>query len=142
LDALAPPIGILVADPGISRVKKNVMIGRRWIYWSVTGITGTFMLSSSVPDLLQIPQAIAVFQHLGYPPYLLVFLGTAKTLGVAVLLSPWDSRLKEWAFAGLMIDLLGALYSHLSVGDPPNVWLPAAIGLLLVSSSYLAYRTR
>lgn len=118
------------------------MIRRRWIYWGVTGITAAFMLSSSVPDLLQIPQAIAIFQHLGYPPYLLVFLGTAKTLGVAVLLAPWDSRLKEWAFAGLMIDLMGALYSHLSVGDPLNVWLPAAIGLLLVSSSYVAYRTR
>ena len=105
-------------------------------------MTGAFMLFSSVPDLLQIPQAIAVFQHLGYPQYLLVFLGTAKTLGVAALVSPWDSRVKEWAFAGLMIDVTGALYSHLSVGDPPNMWLPAAVGLALVSSSYLAYRTR
>jgi DoxX-like protein len=118
------------------------MSGRRWIYWGVTGITAAFMLSSSVPDLLQIPQAIAVLQHLGYPPYLLVFLGTAKTLGVAALLAPWDSRVKEWAFAGLTIDVTGALYSHLSVGDPLNVWLPAAIGLILLSSSYLAYRVR
>jgi hypothetical protein len=100
------------------------------------------MLSSSVPDLLQIPQAIAVFQHLGYPQYLLVFLGTAKTLAGGTLLAPWDSRLKEWAFAGLTIDVTGALYSHLTVGDPLNVWLPAAIGLVLVSSYYLVYRAR
>jgi len=118
------------------------MGARGWIYWGVTGVTGLFMLSSSVPDLLQIPQAIAVFQHLGYPQYLLVFLGIAKTLRVTALLLPWDSRVKEWAFAGLTIDVTGALYSHLSVGDPPNVWLPAAIGLVLISSSYLAYRTR
>jgi DoxX-like protein len=64
---------------------ENVINGQRWIYWGVTGVTGAFMLFSSVPDLLQIPQAIAVFQHLGYPQYLLVFLGTAKTLGVAAL---------------------------------------------------------
>ena len=100
------------------------------------------MLSSSIPDLLQIPQAVSIFQHLGYPPYLLLFLGTAKTLGVAALLFPWESRVKEWAFAGLMIDLTGALYSHISVGDPPSVWLPAAIGFLLVGSSYAAYRAR
>jgi DoxX-like protein len=120
---------------------ENVINARRWIYWGVTGLTGAFMLSSSIPDLLQIPQAIVVFQHLGYPQYLLVFLGLAKTLGVAVLLLPWDSRVKEWAFAGLVIDVTGALYSHLSVGDPFNVWLPAGIGLVLLSSSYLAYRT-
>jgi hypothetical protein len=121
---------------------ENVINARRWIYWGVTGVTGAFMLSSSIPDLLQIPQAIVVLQHLGYPQYLLVFLGIAKTLGVAAVLLPWDSRLKEWAFAGLVIDVTGALYSHLSVGDPLNVWLPAAIGLVLISSSYLAYRAR
>ena len=115
---------------------------RTWLYWSLVGITGAFMLSSSIPDLLQIPAAVTVFQHLGYPPYLLVFLGTAKTLGVAAVLAPWESRVKEWAFAGLLIDLTGALYSHLSVGDPPTAWLPATIGLLLVGSSYLAYRAR
>jgi hypothetical protein len=115
---------------------------RTWIYWSVTGLAGAFMLASSIPDLLQIPQAVMIFQHLGYPPYLLVFLGTAKTVGVLAVLLPWESRVKEWAFAGLIIDLCGALYSHLSVGDPPNVWLPAVVGLVLVSGAYLAYRTR
>ena len=130
------------ARGGYLTFMENVINGRRWVYWGVTGVTVAFMLSSSVPDLLQIPQATAVFQHLGYPQYLLVFLGTAKTLGVAALLLPWESRVKEWAFAGLMIDLTGALYSHLSVGDPPNVWLPAAIGLVLVGGSYLVYRTR
>ena len=118
------------------------MSTRTWIYWTVTGLAGAFMLSSAIPDLLQIPQAITVFQHLGYPPYLLVFLGTAKTLGVVTVLFPWRSRVKEWAFAGLIIDLTGALYSHLSVGDPPDVWLPAVIGLVLVGGSYFAYRTR
>ena len=47
----------------------------------------------------------------------------------------------EWAFAGLTFDLTGALYSHLSVGDPASAWMPAAIGLLLIAASYVAYRT-
>jgi hypothetical protein len=83
------------------------------------------MLASAVPDVLQVPEAVAVFTHLGYPPYLLLFLATAKTLGVAAVLTPGAPRLKEWAFAGLTFDLLGALYSHLSVNDPPRAWLPA-----------------
>ena len=82
-----------------------------------------------------------MFRHLGYPPYLLVFLGTAKILGVAAVLTPGMPRLKEWAFAGLTFDLTGALYSHLSVGDPASAWMPAAIGMVLMAASYVVYRT-
>jgi len=101
-----------------------------------------FMLLASIPDLLGIPQAVSIFGHLGYPIYLLPFLGTAKTLGVVVVLVPGFRRLKEWAFAGLVFDLIGALYSHLSVGDSPSGWMPAVIGLILVGGSYLSYRRR
>jgi len=100
------------------------------------------LLMSAVPDVLQIPGALAVFRHLGYPPYLLVFLGTAKILGVVAVLLPGLPRIKEWAFAGLTFDVTGALYSHLSVGDPASKWTPAVIALTLVGSSYVAYRVR
>jgi hypothetical protein len=100
------------------------------------------LLLSAVPDVLQIPDALVVFKHLGYPPYLLVFLGTAKILGVVAVLVPGLPRIKEWAFAGLIFDVTGALYSHLSVADPPSAWAPAVIGLTLVSGSYIAYRLR
>jgi uncharacterized membrane protein YphA (DoxX/SURF4 family) len=113
-----------------------------WIGWTVTGLMAALMLLSAVPDVLRIPDALAVFRHLGYPPYLLLFLGTAKILGVAAVLVPGVPRLKEWAFAGLTFDLTGALYSHLSVGDPPSAWLPAAIGLALMAGTYVAYRAR
>jgi DoxX-like protein len=110
------------------------------LYWIVTGLMAAFMLLASIPDLLRTPQAVAIFGHLGYPMYLLPFLGTAKTLGVVVVLLPGFRRLKEWAFAGLVFDLIGALYSHLSVGDPLSGWMPAVIGLILVGGSYLSYR--
>ena len=109
-------------------------------YWIVTGLMAAFMLMASIPDVLRIPQAVSIFGHLGYPVYLLPFLGTAKTLGVIAVLTPRLQRLKEWAFAGLVFDVIGALYSHLSVGDPPSAWLPAAIALVLVGGAYLSYR--
>jgi hypothetical protein len=118
------------------------MKARTWIGWIVTGLMAALMLLSAAPDVLRIPGAVAVFKHLGYPPYLLLLLGTAKILGVAAVLSPGPARLKEWAFAGLTFDLTGALYSHLSVGDPPSAWMAAAIGLALVAASYIAYRSR
>lgn len=115
---------------------------RIWAGRAVTGLMAALMVMSAIPDVLRVPGAMTVFQHLGYPPYLLLFLGTAKILGVAAVLAPAISRLKEWAFAGLTFDLTGALYSHLSVGDPPSVWMPAVVGLVLMAGSYIAYRSR
>jgi hypothetical protein len=108
--------------------------------WVVTGLMAAFMLLASIPDILQIPQAVSVFTHLGYPTYLLPFLGTAKTLGVVAILIPGVWRLKEWAYAGLVFDLIGALYSHISVGDGPSAWVFPVVGLLLVVGSYGLYR--
>jgi hypothetical protein len=113
--------------------------GKR-VYWIVTGLMAAFMLMASIPDILRIPQAVDLFAHLGYPAYLLPFLGIAKTLAVIVILAPGVPWLKEWAYAGLIFDLIGAFYSHLSVGDPPSAWAPSVIGLCLVTGSYLAYR--
>lgn len=118
------------------------MKSRIWIGRAVTGLMAALMLLSAVPDVLRVAGAMDVFRHLGYPPYLLLFLGTAKILGVAAVLAPGLTRLKEWAFAGLTFDLTGALYSHLSVGDPASAWAPAVVGLVLVAGSYLAYRAR
>lgn len=118
------------------------MKAQRWIGWTVTGLAAALMLPSAVPDVLRIPDAMSVFRHLGYPPYLLMFLGTAKILGVVTMLVPGVPKIKEWAFAGLFFDLVGALYSHLSVGDPPSAWMPAAFGLLLVAGAYVSHRIK
>ena len=112
------------------------------VYWIVTGLMAAFMLMASIPDVLRQRQAIEVFSHLGYPGYLLLFLGTAKILGVIAVLMPASGRLKEWAYAGLIFDLIGALYSHLSVGDPVHVWGFAVVGLVLVGGSYVLTRLR
>jgi uncharacterized membrane protein YphA (DoxX/SURF4 family) len=110
------------------------------LYWIVTSLMAAFMLTASIPDILRIPQAVEVFTHLGYPTYLLPFIGVAKMLGVIAVLAPGFRRLKEWAYAGLVFDLIGALYSHLAVGDPPSAWGFPSVGLILVAGSYLLYR--
>src|SRR4029453_4481361 len=100
-------------DAGPGNRGTNAMKHSMRFYWIVTGLMAAFMLMASVPDVLQIPQAVEVFTHLGYPTYLLPFPGAAKTLGVVTVLIPGFRRLKEWAYAGLVFDLIGALYSHL-----------------------------
>ena len=114
----------------------------RILYWIFTGLMAAFMLMASVPDVLQIQEAVDVFAHLGYPRYLLPFIGVAKILAVIAILTPGFPRLKEWAYAGLIFDLIGALYSHISVGDPPSAWVFPIIGLILVTGSYIFHRRK
>ena len=64
-------------------------------YWILTGLLAAFMLLGSIPDLLRVPQAVAFFMHLGYPRYLLPFLGVAKTLGVLAVIVPGFPRLRR-----------------------------------------------
>jgi len=109
-------------------------------YWIVTGLAAALMTLSAIPDVLMVDGAVQFFEHLGYPRYLLPFLGVAKLLGVAAILQPWSRTLKEWAYAGLIFDLIGALYSHIAIGDPPSLFAGSLIGLVLVSGSYILLR--
>ena len=85
-------------------------------YWIITIIFAGFMLFSAIPDIMSVPEAVTMITGLGYPKYIIPFLGVAKLLGAIVILIPGLYRLKEWAYAGLFFDLVGATYSGLSLG--------------------------
>lgn len=112
------------------------------IYWIFTGLLAAFMLMSAIPNLMRIPQAIAIMQHLGYPVYLLTLLGIAKILGVVAILVPGYPRIREWAYAGFVFDLTGAIFSGLSVGDPVSGWAPPIVNLVILAVSYIYYHKR
>lgn len=111
-------------------------------YWIITSILALLMLFSGLSNIIFIPAAVPVFSHLGYPSYLIPFLGVAKTLGAIAILIPGFPRIKEWAYAGLTFDLIGAMYSGISVGDPVGAWGMILIGLALIAASYLLYHKR
>ena len=83
-------------------------------YWVITGIFAAFMLFSAIPDMLVVPNAEAMITGLGYPKYFIPFIGFAKLLGAIAILIPGFKRIKEWAYAGLFFDLIGATYSAIS----------------------------
>jgi len=118
------------------------MKGTIILYWTFVGLLTAFMMMGAVPDLLRTPDAISWMAHLGYPSYLLSFLGFAKVLGLITILFPRFLRLKEWAYSGLAIDLLGALYSHLYVGDSVSFWIFPVIGIVLLTGSYILFRRK
>lgn len=111
-------------------------------YWVFTGLFAALMLIAGITDLLVVPEAVTVFNRLGYPAFLLPFLGLAKTIGVAAILIPNFPKVKEWAYAGFTFDLAGAIYSHIYVGDPFYEWTGAFLGIVLLIGSYLFYQKK
>ncbi|TDG00521.1 DoxX family protein [Paenibacillus piri] len=112
------------------------------LYWIFTGLVAVMMGVGTIPNILSVPDAVALFDHLGYPAYLLPFLGVAKLLGVIAILVPGFPRIKEWAYAGLAYDLAGAMYSSIAVGDPVIGWIFLLIGFGLIAGSYIYHHKR
>lgn len=113
-----------------------------FIYWISTGLFCAFMLTSTIPNILSAPEWVEIFKQLGYPLYMLPFIGVAKLLGVITLLVPRFPRLKEWAYAGLFFDLTGAVYSGLAVGGFHPQILVMLVPFGLGTISYLYHHKR
>ena len=114
------------------------------LYWTFTGLFGAFMLFSAIPDIMVTSEAVKFITHLGYPEYIIPFLGIAKALGVIAIVVPGFPRLKEWAYAGLFYDLLGATYSGLANDglQPAMAFMILPFSLLILSCVYFHKRLR
>src|SRR5450432_4143324 len=119
-------------------MKKN-----KALYWIITGLFSAFMLFSAVPDIISSSDAIKIMNHLGYPNYFIPFIGVAKLLGIIAILIPGFPRIKEWAYAGLVFDLIGATYSAIATEgfQPPVLFMVLPITFLFLSY-YLWHKRR
>ncbi len=89
---------------------------RAVLYWLTTVLLAFELGLGGVWDVLRLPQVRLLMDRLGYPSYFLLILGVWKLLGTVALIVPRYPRLKEWAYAGAVFDLTGALASHLASG--------------------------
>jgi hypothetical protein len=112
------------------------------IYWVITGLFCAFMLFSAIPEIMQSSEAKVFINRLGYPDYFNPFIGILKILGIIAILIPGYPRLKEWAYAGLFFDLLGATYSQIAVdGFKPQIAF-MLIPFIFLLLSYAYYHKR
>jgi hypothetical protein len=122
--------------------KGEDMKSREYGYWILTGLMGLFMVAGALLDVTKNANVLALINGLGYPEYFVPFIGVMKILGVLTVVAIPFPKLKEWAYAGLVFDTSGALFSHFSVQSKPEDWAPALLGLVLIASSYALYSRR
>jgi len=113
-------------------MKKNKII-----FWVSTIIFAGFMIFSSIGSVTGNPEAIKFITDLGYPEYFIPFIGFAKILGCLAILVPRYYRVKEWAYAGLFFDLLGAVYSIIMVNGFDRSMMVMAVIISIGVVSYI-----
>ena len=129
------------ATPAIPDSKNGMNATRKTktIYWAFTLLFALPLLASGTGFSVPAPFAVGGMAHLGFPAYMTRFLGIAKLLGAIAVLTSLSPRIKEWAYAGLVFNLIGASYSHICSGDGPKT-LPALIVLAFGIISYIYWR--
>lgn len=86
-------------------------------YWICTALTVFFFLSGGLAYALAIPDVVDGVILLGFPLYFIRLLGVWKVLGAIAVVVPGFPRLKEWAYAGILFDLIAAAVANATMGD-------------------------
>lgn len=83
------------------------------------------------------PFETQAFDHFGYAMWFMLAIGVIELTGAFALL---HDRLLMPAAGLLGAVLLGALFSHMRVGDPPAAMIPALVALALLAELALLHR--
>lgn len=110
-------------------------------YWVTTAWVALSTLGGGVAHVFRVQESVDDFVRLGYPLHFVTLLGIWKILGALVLLAPKSPRLKEWAYAGITIDLTGAAFAwsvtgegDANLGNTGHIVVPlAGLALALIS---------
>jgi uncharacterized membrane protein YphA (DoxX/SURF4 family) len=107
---------------------------RTVVYWTCTGAIAAEAFAGGVLDLVRYGPYLSALTNLGYPAYLATILGTAKVVAGAIVVAPRLPRLKEWAYAGILVNMLGAAASQAFAGSGPAVIPPLVLGAVALAS--------
>jgi hypothetical protein len=108
-------------------------------YWASTCLfCGVFFMTGTL-YLLHAQSMVTKFNEISFPLYILNLIGSLKIAGAITLLVPRAyPRLKEWAYAGFVFDLVGAAWCHFCVqGFSQGIKLVIPITVVVIS--YLTY---
>jgi DoxX-like family len=106
------------------------------IYWAATAWLSLGMLSTAIVQIIQTEEESAMMTRLGYPTYFMPVIGVLKILGVIAVLIPGRPLVKEWAYAGFVFTMTGALASHVITGDEVKTFFGPLLLLVLTIVSW------
>jgi uncharacterized membrane protein YphA (DoxX/SURF4 family) len=113
-----------------------MIAGQSATYWTTTAVLAAECIVGGAMGALQLSPLRDTATHLGYPAYFMSILGVWYVGAGVALLAPRLVRLKEWAYAGLVINYTGAAASHIWTGDTTQKLIGPAVFLGLTIASW------
>ncbi|RFZ82907.1 DoxX family protein [Mucilaginibacter terrenus] len=110
------------------------------IYWILITLFVLSSLADGGAGIAKEKTGREVMAHLGYPVYLMVITGIAKVLGALAILQNKFRTVKEWAFAGFVINAIGAFASRMFVGDGAGLLIPPLVFSLITFITYYFWK--
>ncbi|HKD09202.1 MAG TPA: DoxX family protein [Bryobacteraceae bacterium] len=117
------------------------MKAKTMLYWATTFLIALETFVGGVVDLthgrtavVSGPVVTQVVTSFGYPVYILSIIGIFKIPGAATIVAPGFLRLKEWAYAGIVFELSGAVASQAACGKWGDSIAPFSLLCLAIAS--------
>lgn len=107
----------------------------KFIYWASTVAIALISAGGGL-GLLTSSFMIRTVDLMGYPAYFRVELAIFKIMGGIVLLLPVARRVREWAYAGLGINVLSAFVAFAAIHGTPSQYIFPVVALVLLIISY------
>ena len=104
-------------------------------YWATTGVLSAMYAMGALSYFFNYAHISEEVAKLGFPLFIIYPLAILKLSAVGVILTQKQSRLKEWAYAGITFNLLLAIGAHININD--GEWFGAFVVLVLMASSYV-----
>ena len=109
------------------------------IYWIITCLLGVAYIGMGASNYWQPGTMNEDIAKSGYPSHFFKLLGVWQVLGGIVILLPKLPRLKEWAYAGILVNLIAAAHHHYMAEDDVA---KIAIPLVVLSIAAVSYALR
>ncbi|PSR53446.1 DoxX family protein [Adhaeribacter arboris] len=110
------------------------------LYWTVTGLFSLLLLMAGITEAIQPESGRQIMQHLGYPVHIMLVIGVGKILAVVALVQTRFRVIKEWAYAGITFNLIGAFVARAYAGDSIGLILSPLIFLSVMFLSYFLWK--
>jgi uncharacterized membrane protein YphA (DoxX/SURF4 family) len=109
-------------------------------YWILLIIFCLALTADGIGGISKAKEGVDALNRLGYPPYILPLLGVLKILGVVALLQTRYQRIKEWVFAGVTFNFIGAAVSHVASKHPLSEAMQPIIALVVMLIVYIFWK--
>ncbi|TGL96282.1 DoxX family protein [Leptospira barantonii] len=106
------------------------------VYWILTALIAANYAFAGYAYLSRGPEVVEGMAKLGYPLYFVSILGAWKLLGAIAIAVPRFALVKEWAYAGMLINLTSASLSNAISGMETFHIIAPLILLVLVALSW------